>query len=123
MMVLTPKVSIIIRTLNEAAFLPSLLDLINNQSYKNFEIIIVDSGSKDDTQKIAKEFSDKLLFRITLKDADATSEAKGFPPKVDPCVPGVIQFITLSLAKTAEIGKTPPDKAFPKHKISGLISS
>ena len=62
MMVSTPKVSIIIRTLNEAAFLPSLLDLINNQSYKNFEIIIVDSGSKDDTQKIAKEFSDKLLI-------------------------------------------------------------
>ena len=53
MMVSTPKVSIIIRTLNEAAFLPSLLDLINNQSYKNFEIIIVDSGSKDDTREEA----------------------------------------------------------------------
>ena len=58
----TPKVSIIIRTLNEAAFLPRLFDLINNQSYKNFEIIVVDSGSQDDSQKIAKEFSDKLLL-------------------------------------------------------------
>jgi D-arabinose 1-dehydrogenase-like Zn-dependent alcohol dehydrogenase/GT2 family glycosyltransferase len=57
----SPKVSIIIRTLNEATFLPNLFDLINNQSYKNYEIIVVDSGSKDDTQKIAKEFSDKLL--------------------------------------------------------------
>ena len=61
-MVNTPKVSIIIRTLNEAAFLPTLFNLIKEQSYKNFEIIVVDSGSKDDTQKIAKEFSDKLLL-------------------------------------------------------------
>ena len=53
----SPKVSIIIRTLNEATFLPNLFDLINNQSYKNYEIIVVDSGSKDDTQKIAKEFT------------------------------------------------------------------
>ena len=70
-MVTTPKVSIIIRTLNEAAFLPTLFDLINNQSYKNFETIVVDSGSEDDTLKIAKEFSDKLLLikriRIIVK--------------------------------------------------------
>lgn len=61
-MVITPKVSIIIRTLNEASYLPNLFNLINNQTYKNFEIIVVDSGSQDDTQKIAKEFSDKLLL-------------------------------------------------------------
>ena len=61
-MVITPKVSIIIRTLNEASYLPNLFNLINNQSYKNFEIIVVDSGSEDGTQKIAKEFSDKLLL-------------------------------------------------------------
>ena len=61
-MVESPKVSIIIRTLNEATFLPSLFDLINNQSYKNYEIIVVDPGSTDETQKIAKEFSDKLLL-------------------------------------------------------------
>ena len=31
--------------------------------------------------------------------------------------------ITSSSAKTAETGNTPPDKAFPKIKISGLASS
>ena len=57
-----PKVSIIIRTLNEASFLPGLFDLINNQSYKNFETIVIDSGSNDGTQKIAKELSDMFLL-------------------------------------------------------------
>ena len=56
-----PKVSIVIRTLNEASFLQGLFDLINNQSYKSFETIVVDSGSNDGTQKIAKELSDVFL--------------------------------------------------------------
>ena len=57
-----PKVSIVIRTLNEASFLPRLFKIIKNQTYKNFETIVVDSGSKDGTQDIAKKFSDKFLL-------------------------------------------------------------
>ncbi len=56
-----PKVSIIIRTLNEAEFLPDLFHMIQKQSYQNFETIVVDSGSLDGTQEIAKKNSDMLL--------------------------------------------------------------
>ena len=43
----------------------------------------------------------------------------GFPPKVDPCVPGVIYFATLFVIKTAPIGKPPPIP-FAIGTISGL---
>jgi len=58
----SPKISIIIRTLNEVSFLPQLFDLINKQTYKNFETIIVDSGSNDGTKKIAQTLADKFLL-------------------------------------------------------------
>ena len=37
-----------------------------------------------------------------------TAIAKGFPPKVDPCVPGVMPEATFLFIKTAPIGKPPP---------------
>jgi len=49
------KVSIVIRTLNESKYLGSLLDAIQNQTYKNVELIVVDSGSTDSTLSIASK--------------------------------------------------------------------
>ena len=51
--------SIIIRTKNEEDWIGHCLEAIINQSYKNFEIIIVDNQSSDNTIEIAKSFSVK----------------------------------------------------------------
>ena len=64
-----PKVSIIIRTLNEAVYLPRLFQMIWQQSYTNYEIVVVDSGSFDGTQDIANKYSDKTL---SIKKDDFT---------------------------------------------------
>lgn len=53
-------ISIIIITYNEEKFLPILLDSLAIQTYKNFEIIIVDSNSSDDTLIISKDYSYKF---------------------------------------------------------------
>lgn len=55
------KVSIIIRTKNEEKGLPKCLDAIKNQTFQDFEIIIVDSGSTDNTLEIAKEHNCKIV--------------------------------------------------------------
>jgi rhamnosyltransferase len=51
-----PQTSIIIRTKNEAVFIKRELESVFSQQYRDFEVIIIDSGSKDRTLDIAKTF-------------------------------------------------------------------
>ena len=44
-----------------------MLSTLVNQSFKNFEVVIVDGGSTDKTIKIAKSFKKKLNIRIVYK--------------------------------------------------------
>lgn len=55
------ETSIIIRTRNEEKWLETVLKRLFSQNYKNFEIIIVDSGSSDQTLEIARRFPVKIL--------------------------------------------------------------
>jgi glycosyltransferase involved in cell wall biosynthesis len=56
----SPYFSIIIPCLNEANYLPKLLDDLAAQSYQDFEVIIVDAKSKDNTLQQAKKFKPTL---------------------------------------------------------------
>ncbi|MCZ8156304.1 MAG: glycosyltransferase [Leptospira sp.] len=56
-----PKISIVIPSLNEEKFLPILLESITKQTFKDFEVIIADAGSKDNTVEIAKKFGAKVV--------------------------------------------------------------
>lgn len=51
------KVSVIVPTKNSGTTIKRCLDSINNQTYTNVEIIVVDNFSKDTTQKIAKKYT------------------------------------------------------------------
>lgn len=55
-----PQFSIIIPALNEGKYLPKLLEDLTNQTFQDFEVIVVDGKSSDQTVKKAREFSDKL---------------------------------------------------------------
>ena len=68
-----------------------------------------------------RAFCDKFSSETTSNAAIATTAATGFPPKVEPCCPGLITFIISLFAKTAETGYAPPEIAFPNIKISGII--
>lgn len=50
------QASIIIRTFNEQKYIAKLLRSLSRQNYKNFEVIIVDSESTDNTVRLAREF-------------------------------------------------------------------
>lgn len=56
-----PLVSVIVPTLNEEKYIGLLLSSVHRQQFKNWEIIIVDGGSKDGTVDIAKKYGVKIL--------------------------------------------------------------
>lgn len=56
-----PLISIIIRTKNEERWIGRCLQMIFKQKITDFEVILVDSQSKDHTVEIAKKFPIKIL--------------------------------------------------------------
>ena len=56
-----PLISIIVATYNRAKTISRAIDSILAQTYDNFEIIIVDDGSADDTLKILSKYNDAKI--------------------------------------------------------------
>lgn len=67
-----PKISVITVSLNQGAFLRDMIESVMNQSFKDFEHIIVDGGSTDNTLEILREYPH--LNWISEKD-DSANEA------------------------------------------------
>lgn len=57
------KVTIIVPCYNVAKTLPRFLDSVLKQTYQNIQLIAVNDGSTDDTEKILKKYSKKFLQR------------------------------------------------------------
>ena len=56
---MTPLVSIIIPAYNSEIFLSETIDSILGQTYANWELIIIDDGSKDATFELSKQFEEQ----------------------------------------------------------------
>ena len=57
-----PRVSITIPTFNCARFLGRAIGSAFAQSYTDYEIIVVDDGSTDDTRQVLAEFGDRIRY-------------------------------------------------------------
>lgn len=60
------EISIIIPTLNEETNISNCLLSIHKQKYRNFEVIIVDDFSSDNTVKMAEEFNVKHKINLRI---------------------------------------------------------
>ena len=63
-----PLVSIITVVLNNKKFLQQSINSVLNQSYKNYELIIIDGKSTDGTLDILKKKNSKIDYWISEKD-------------------------------------------------------
>ncbi len=55
-----PLVSVIIPTFNRAWSIKRAVDSVLNQTFRDFELIVVDDGSNDNTLEILKKYDDKI---------------------------------------------------------------
>lgn len=60
-----PEVSVIIPSYNHAVFLRECIDSILNQTFQDFEIILIDDGSSDDSVELAQQIA-KTEPRLTV---------------------------------------------------------
>ena len=64
-----PKVSIILPARNEEKFIGKCLDTLIDQDYENYEIIVIDDSSDDNTGKIISEYAKKSskIIQVTAR--------------------------------------------------------
>ena len=69
-------ISIIVPIYNVENYLRQCLDSIQNQTYKNFECIMVNDGSTDSSQQIAEEYLTDSRFRLINQSNKGLSGAR-----------------------------------------------
>lgn len=74
---MTPKISIIIPCFNQEIFLEETLRSVFEQTYNNWECIIIDDGSTDNSASIAKSWTDRdSRFKLLQKPNGGLSSAR-----------------------------------------------
>lgn len=65
----SPETSIVIRAFNEERWLPEVFKALECQKYRDFEVLLVDSGSIDRTREIAAHYRSRI---VRLRSEDFT---------------------------------------------------
>ena len=57
-----PKVSVIIPTYNRASLISRAVDSVLAQTFKDYEVIIIDDGSKDNTKEVLESYTGRVKY-------------------------------------------------------------
>ena len=73
----TPLISVVIPAYNAEQFLDETLESVLSQTYENWECIIVNDGSTDNTESVAKKWCEKdTRFRYFYKENSGASDTR-----------------------------------------------
>lgn len=70
------KVSVIIPTYNCGAYITYAIDSALRQTYKDFEIIVVDDGSTDNTKELLKPYIESSKIRYIYQENNGSASAR-----------------------------------------------
>lgn len=63
-----PYFSIILPTFNRASLLPRAIDSVLRQDFPDWELLVIDDGSTDDTQRLLKEYASEGRLRVIQQE-------------------------------------------------------
>lgn len=72
----TPLISVIVPAYNVEKYIKTCLDSIIAQTYFNFEVIVINDGSTDQTEKILNEYESNSKIRIFSQENGGLSAAR-----------------------------------------------
>ena len=61
-------ISVVVNVYNGEKYIKKCLDSITNQTYKDLEILVINDGSTDDTERVVKSIKDKRIRLINQKN-------------------------------------------------------
>ncbi len=100
----TPRVSVIIPTYNSAQYLAVAIESVLNQTYTNYEIIVIDDGSTDNTVEILEKYQDKIHYIYQENQGVSAARNQG-----------------ISLSKGELIAFLDADDIFMAHKLEKQV--
>ncbi len=69
----SPIISIVLPTFNRAAWLPKTIQAVLDQTYPNWELLVIDDGSTDHTEKVVKGFTDFRIKYVYQENAERSA--------------------------------------------------
>jgi glycosyltransferase involved in cell wall biosynthesis len=74
---LSPKVSVIIPTYNRAHLIGKAIQSVMDQTFRDFEVIVVDDGSEDNTWEVVSQFTEKVKYILQEKKERSAARNNG----------------------------------------------
>jgi glycosyltransferase involved in cell wall biosynthesis len=72
-----PRVSVIIPAYNCAEYIAETIESVLNQTYRDYEIIVVDDGSTDATREVVEGYGDRLQYIYQQNQGAAAARNRG----------------------------------------------
>lgn len=112
-----PRVSVILPTYNRARFILEAIESVLSQSYQDFELIVVDDGSADETGQLVSSIRDERLIFIRQENhgrsharntalRSAHGEFVAFLDSDDLYLPGKLEMQVAYLDRNNDAGMT-----------------
>ncbi len=72
-----PRVSVVIPAYNHARFLPEALDSVLAQTFRDFEVLVVDDGSTDATREVVAAYGNRIRYVHQPNAGQAAARNRG----------------------------------------------
>jgi len=129
-----PSISVVIATYNRARFLPETIGSVLQQRFRDFELIVVDDGSTDETRQVLQSYGDQIRFFYQENRGPAAARNMGIrqargrwvsiQDSDDLCTPDHLEMLFAFAEKNPECGMVFANGAYlggPEHNRETII--